>query len=525
MSNTHHEYLVLGAGPAGVQTGYFLKKNNRDYVILERNEQPASFFNVFPRHRKLISINKVYTGYDNVDQNMRWDWNSLISDDPSMLLKEFTKKYFPDAGTLVDYVQAFTEHFELNVNYGCSILSIDKNENGLFVLTTDSGDTYTCKYLIVGTGMSKPYIPEISGIELCENYFDVSVDPDDFINQSVLIIGKGNSAFETADNLIETTTFIHMISPTPINFAWRTHYVGHLRAVNNNFLDTYQLKSQNGLINGEITKVEKTENGKFKVFVNYSSVSGGETEELEYDRIIGCCGFKFDNSIFSEKVRPEMVVNERFPSITCEWESTNVPGMFFIGAPTHGIDYKKATSGFIHGFRYNAESLVKILMHNNHDTHFARHAVDLTSENVTDIIIERMNISSALWQQFGFFGDLVVLDQNNREARYYDALPVDFIHKTMMEQDDDYLVVTLEYGKSDKDPFDHSVERINRFDVNRAKESVFLHPVIRRYNQGKFIDEIHLIEDFKGEFNRREEHIKPLQGYLSKTLKEDSVPV
>lgn len=38
------EYCVLGAGPAGLQMGHFLSKANRDYIILERNSGPGSFF-------------------------------------------------------------------------------------------------------------------------------------------------------------------------------------------------------------------------------------------------------------------------------------------------------------------------------------------------------------------------------------------------------------------------------------------------------------------------------------------------
>lgn len=70
MSNKYYDYLVLGAGPAGVQTGYFMDKNNRDYLILERNLNPGSFFNVFSKHRKLISINKVYSGYSNNSESL-----------------------------------------------------------------------------------------------------------------------------------------------------------------------------------------------------------------------------------------------------------------------------------------------------------------------------------------------------------------------------------------------------------------------------------------------------------------------
>lgn len=40
-----YTYCVLGAGPAGLQMGYFLSKARRDYIILERNSGLGSFFN------------------------------------------------------------------------------------------------------------------------------------------------------------------------------------------------------------------------------------------------------------------------------------------------------------------------------------------------------------------------------------------------------------------------------------------------------------------------------------------------
>lgn len=44
-STHHYDYCVLGAGPAGLQMGHFLSKAKRDYIILERNSGPGSFFN------------------------------------------------------------------------------------------------------------------------------------------------------------------------------------------------------------------------------------------------------------------------------------------------------------------------------------------------------------------------------------------------------------------------------------------------------------------------------------------------
>lgn len=61
----------------------------------------GSFFEKYPRHRKLISINKRHTGSTNKEFNLRHDWNSLLSDDDRMLFKEFSKDMFPHADTYV----------------------------------------------------------------------------------------------------------------------------------------------------------------------------------------------------------------------------------------------------------------------------------------------------------------------------------------------------------------------------------------------------------------------------------------
>jgi len=78
----HHDYCVVGAGLAGLQFAYFLQARGRDYIVFER-DVPGSFFDKFPRHRRLISINKRHTGRGGsslaAEYNLRHDWHSLLS--------------------------------------------------------------------------------------------------------------------------------------------------------------------------------------------------------------------------------------------------------------------------------------------------------------------------------------------------------------------------------------------------------------------------------------------------------------
>ncbi|MDG4830604.1 hypothetical protein O7627_15025 [Solwaraspora sp. WMMD1047] len=81
---------------------------------------------------------------------------------------------------------------------------------------------------------------------------------------------KGNSAFETADALIETAAVIHVAGPHAIKLAWQSHYVGHLRAVNNNFLDTYQLKSRNAVLDGTVERIARRGDGGYRIDFRYA---------------------------------------------------------------------------------------------------------------------------------------------------------------------------------------------------------------------------------------------------------------
>ncbi|MEA5571636.1 NAD(P)-binding domain-containing protein [Calothrix sp. UHCC 0171] len=518
---TKVDYLIIGAGPAGLQLGYFLEKAKRNYIILEAGNSAGTFFKNFPRHKKLISINKVYTGYDNPEINLRWDWNSLLNDE-GILFKNYSREYFPHTNDLVKYLNDFANHFQLKIKYNSQVTKIDKKDR--FIVTDSNENCYSASRLIIATGFTKPYLPPIPGIELAENYVDVSINPEDFANQKVLILGKGNSAFETADNLVATTSLIHLASPNPVNMAWKTRYVGNLRAVNNNFLDTYQLKSQNILLNGFINKIEKDGN-KFVVSITYTHANG-EEEELKYDRIIVCTGFRFDDSIFEESCKPKLVINNRFPAQNSEWESVNVKDLYFIGTLSHMRDYKKKQSGFIHGFRYNVRALNSILEFKYENKKLPFTPIDATSESLTEAVIQRINVSSALWQQTGFLCDLIILNQDGINAEYYEALPTDYIHNSHLGQNRDYYTISLEFGfdilNVSPDPF--AIERVHKDDVNNAAQSPSIHPIIRRFSGGKLIAEHHIIEDIASEW-LEDVHVQPLLAFFTQQISHSKLAV
>ncbi len=509
----HTDYLIIGAGPAGLQLGYFLQRAGRDYQVLEAGPAPGMFFRTFPRHRQLISSNKRHTGWEDPELNLRMDWNSLLSDDPRLLFTRYSERYFPAADDLVRYLADFAAAFRLRIEYDARVVEVRRSSD--FHVTTADGTSYEAKRLIVATGVSKPYVPPIPGVETAELYGTATVDPKDFVDQRVLIIGKGNSGFETAGNLIETAAAIHVAGPSGVRMAWKSHYVGHLRAVNNNLLDTYQLKSQNALLDGTIARIERRD-GSYFVTVSFARVNEIQ-KTYRYDRVIVCTGFRFDASIFADDCRPELVHRDRFPAQTSAWESTNVSDLYFAGTLMQVRDFKKSTGGFIHGFRYGVRALHRILENRYHGEDWPHRRLTDDPAVLMQAVIERVNRTSALWQLFGSIADLIVVSRDG-SARYYEEVPVDYVHDSDFALAESYFVITLEYGPDhdQHDPFDISVGRIAQSDAAGADKGRYLHPVVRHYSGRKVQSEHHITENLENEWTDQATHREPLREFFAR---------
>lgn len=559
-SKVHHEYCVVGAGPGGLQLGFFLERAGRDYVIFERDGLAGAFYVKYPRHRKLISINKRHTGKTNKEFNLRHDWNSLISDDESLLMTKYSKKFFPDADTLVTYLNDYATKLKLNVQYNTNIKLVSKEgegREGQFHLKDQNDTSYTCKNVIMSTGISVENLPrKFKGFEHTESYSEISTNPDDYEGQTVLIIGRGNSAFETADSIMGATNLIHMFARSRVRLSWETHYVGDLRAVNNGILDTYQLKSLDALLEAPIEEIAVIKKDG-KLFVDAFDGSGENvvTTDLPisesgqapdnfavrepYDRIIRCLGFKFDFSVFDNSTKPRPCSGKRskkYPSIKPDYESTTVSGLYFAGTNTHSIDFRKSAGGFIHGFRYTARALHHVMEWRNHKVTWPHFTVPITE--LLNVIIKRINEASSIYQMFGVLGEVMILRENEK-VEYFEEFPIRLVHKF-----EEYtgrpagpmIVLNLEYGKNfsgaGKDTF-----RRNRAtgEPSDAHNSNFLHPVLYFYKEPptalpKETKETvlprpnrlhHIVEDFLTLWTAPTSHILPLRRFIENVVGSD----
>ena len=533
--STASPFVIVGAGAAGLQLAYFLQRSGHPYVVLESEDEVGSFWRLYPRSRQLISFNRLHSIYDDPELELRWDWNSLLTAGYEMLFRDYSRRLYPRAEEMERYLRDFASRYQLNVRFHAKVARISRDADLSFRLELEDGSAYRCPILVMATGLSTPNIPPIPGIEHVQGYETVPMDPAGFEGQRVLIIGKGNSAFEVADAILDTAAIVHLASPRPIRFAWNTRHPGDLRAHSTRILDTYQLKLLNGLLDAHVIKIVP-ENGKFLVSVAYVHADG-EQETFCYDRVVRCTGFRYDDSPFDADIRP-LDSTGRLPAMTSSWESTSVPNLFFAGTLMQAQDFRRASSAFIDGFRYNVRTLHAMLVARASGQPLAAAPISAEADALTEAVLARVSRSSGLWAQFGFLCDVLVVD-NDGIAWHYQELPRDYVHDSALGGNEHYYTITLEWGSWSGDVF--AIERHPAHE--QAHTNVFLHPIVRRFRYGELIAVHHILEDLLGmyrgggesgfvrnrslrDMNRyhREEHAEPLRAFFASQLAHVALP-
>ena len=172
----HAKVMILGSGPAGYTAAVYAARANLSPVLITGLEQGG----------QLMTTTEV----DN------WPADVAGVQGP-------------------DLMQRFLEHaqrFNTDIVFD-TIAKVDLSVRP-FVLTGDTGETYTCDSLIIATGASAQYLglPSeqhfmgrgVSGCATCDGFF--------YKNQDVVVVGGGNTAVEEAlylANICRTVTLIH----------------------------------------------------------------------------------------------------------------------------------------------------------------------------------------------------------------------------------------------------------------------------------------------------------------------------
>jgi putative flavoprotein involved in K+ transport len=182
MSQTTFSYdtIIIGAGQAGLSTGYYLKRQGRDFVILDAN--------------------------DRIGDAWRQRWDSLHLFTPNQFNGLAGMPFpglahgFPTKDEMADYLEAYAARFQLPVLTGVRVDRLSR-PGERFVLGAGDQQFEADNVVVAMANYQKPRIPPLA------REFDPAIiqmhssdyrNPGQLQDGPVLIVGAGNSGAEIA---------------------------------------------------------------------------------------------------------------------------------------------------------------------------------------------------------------------------------------------------------------------------------------------------------------------------------------
>ena len=246
------EIIIVGGGQAGLAISYYLKRQGREHLVLERAPAVA-----------------------NAWRNERWDSFTLVT--PNFQVRMPGAEYngsdpygFMSLAEVVKYFDDYVRRFDLPVHCDVEVYSVEKTPEGYLVQTSE-GD-YEAHNVVIATGLyQSPNIPRLSERippDILQIHSMDYKNPSSLPDGAVLVIGTGQSGAQIAEELYQSGRKVHL----SIGSAGRVPRRYRLRDINDWF-------TRIGMFDTEVESLEYPAE-KFHPHPQISGKNGGESLNL-----------------------------------------------------------------------------------------------------------------------------------------------------------------------------------------------------------------------------------------------------
>jgi thioredoxin reductase (NADPH) len=278
---THAKVIVLGSGPAGCTAAIYAARAMLNPLMI-MGMQPGG----------QLTITTEVENYPGFRSAIQGPW-------------------------LMQEMQAQAEHVGTSVEY--DLITKAELSKRPFVLTGDSGTSYTCDSLIIATGAQAKWLglPSeeafkgfgVSACATCDGFF--------FKDKSVVVVGGGNTAVEEA---LFLTNFAKQVT--------LVHRRDRLRADKTNQMRFEQNPKTSAIWNSEIEEVLGGGNPKAVTGVRLKNLATGARETLSCDGLFIAIGHIPATEIFRGAIDMDA---EGYILTAPDSTKTNIQGVFAAG--------------------------------------------------------------------------------------------------------------------------------------------------------------------------------------------------
>lgn len=203
-----HDVLIIGAGLSGIYATHQMRKLGLRSLVLEAGGGPGGtwYWNRYPGAR-----------FDSESYSYNFSFSQEILDEWT-----WSEHFAPQPETL-RYCEFVCDKLDLrrDMQFDTRVVSaVWREESRSWILTDETGKTYTSRYVITAMGILNSYtLPNIPGVYSFKGASHHTArwphEPVDFRNKRVAVIGTGATGIQTIQEVVKTVSHLTVFQRTP----------------------------------------------------------------------------------------------------------------------------------------------------------------------------------------------------------------------------------------------------------------------------------------------------------------------
>ena len=182
------DFIIIGAGQAGLAMAYYLNKQKANYLVVDANEEVGATW------LKRWDSLKLFTPSE---------YNNLPGMDFPTNKGHYASKY-----EVANYLKAYVALFDIPITFNQKVINLEKKE-GKFIIKTASME-YKAANVVVATGpFHTPFTPSFHtkiNNEIIQIHSEHYKSPEQLELGDVLVVGAGDSGVQILNEISNDST-------------------------------------------------------------------------------------------------------------------------------------------------------------------------------------------------------------------------------------------------------------------------------------------------------------------------------